>query len=61
MYSIDMSTLALIPLHNNGIDGRLSVVDATLPGQSGKKKLLRSYYTLEMVTEAANGKLTTLT
>lgn len=61
LYSLDMSTLALIPLHNNGIDGRLSVVEATLPGQSGRKKLLRSYYTLEMVTEAANGKLTTLT
>lgn len=61
LYVLDMSTMALIPLHNNGVDGRLSVVEATLPGQSGTKKLLRSYYTFKMQTEAANGKLTGLT
>lgn len=61
LYILDSSTMAIIPLDHNGIDGRLSIVDATAKGQSGVKKLLRAYYTLEVETESANGKLTTLT
>lgn len=60
LYIFDSSTISVIPLSNNGVDGRLSVVDASLPGQSGTKKLLRAYYTTEVVTEAANAKISGL-
>lgn len=57
LYILDTSKMSIIPLSNNGVDGRLSVVDATQPGQSGKKKLLRGYYTFKLETETGVSKL----
>lgn len=51
LWIIDSSGIAIIPLSNNGIDGRLSIIDGTAPGQAGKRKILRAYYTLEFSTE----------
>lgn len=57
IYIIDDSTIEIIPLVSNGVNGRLSVVDATQPGQDGKKSALRGKYTFKFEREAANVKL----
>jgi hypothetical protein len=57
VYIIDDSTIEIIPLVSNGVNGRLSVVDATAPGQDGKKSALRGKYTFKFEREAANVKL----
>lgn len=54
VYSLDTSKLSLIPLSNNGVDGRLSIVDGTAPGQAGERKILRSYYTLQVDLEGGH-------
>lgn len=54
VYSLDSSKLALIPLSNNGVDGRLSIVDGTAPGQAGQRKILRGYYTLQVDLEGGH-------
>lgn len=61
LYILDTSSIELIPLVNNGINGRLSVVDATTPGQDGKKKVLRAKYTLVFRLQAGMAKLYGLT
>lgn len=55
VYMLDSSTISLIPLNNNGVDGRLSVVDGTAKGQAGKRSILRAYYTLELPLEGGVG------
>lgn len=57
IYIIDDSTIEIIPLVSNGVNGRLGVVDATQPGQDGKKSALRGKYTFKFEREAANVKL----
>lgn len=57
IYIIDDSTIEVIPLVNNGVNGRLGVVDATAPGQDGKKSALRGKYTFKVERESANVKL----
>ena len=54
-YMLDSSKISLIPLSNNGVDGRLSVVDGTANGQAGQRKILRAYYTLQTDLEAGHG------
>lgn len=61
LYILDTSSLELLPLVNNGVNGRLSVEDATTPGQDGKKKVLRAKYTLVVGMEAGMSKLYGLT
>lgn len=61
LYILDTSKLELTPLVNNGINGRLSVEDATTPGQDGKKKVLRAKYTLVVRMQAGMSKLYALT
>lgn len=56
LYVLDSSKISLKPLVNNGVNGRLSVYDATTPGQDGKKKVLRGKYTLQFDLEAGMGK-----
>jgi hypothetical protein len=51
LWILDSSSIAIIPLSNNGIDGRLSIIDGTAPGQAGTRKILRAYYTVEFATE----------
>ena len=57
LYILDSSMIELVPLVNNGINGRLSVEDATTPGQDGKKKVLRAKYTLVFRLEAGMARL----
>lgn len=57
LYILDTSKLELVPLVNNGINGRLSIEDATTPGQDGKKKVLRAKYTLVVRMQAGMSKL----
>ncbi len=57
LYILDTSSLELTPLVNNGINGRLSVEDATTPGKDGKKKVLRAKYTLVVRMQAGMSKL----
>lgn len=57
LYILDTSSLELVPLVNNGINGRLSVEDATAPGRDGKKKVLRAKYTLVVRMQAGLSKL----
>lgn len=61
LYILDSSMLELIPLVNNGINGRLSVEDATTPGSDKKKKVLRAKYTLKVSLQSGMGKLYGLT
>jgi len=61
LYILDTSKLELTPLVNNGINGRLSVEDATTPGRDGKKKVLRAKYTLVVRMQAGMSKLYGLT
>jgi hypothetical protein len=61
LYILDTSKLELVPLVNNGINGRLSVEDATTPGQDGKKKVLRAKYTLVVRMQTGMSKLYALT
>lgn len=61
LYILDSSMIELVPLVNNGINGRLSVADATTPGQDGKKKVLRAKYTLVFRLEAGMARLYGLT
>ena len=61
VYILDTSKLELVPLVNNGINGRLSVEDATTPGQDGKKKVLRAKYTLVVRMQTGMSKIYALT
>jgi len=61
LYILDSSKLALLPLENNGVNGRLAIVEATAPGASGKRKILRGHYTLVVELEAGHAKLIRLT
>lgn len=61
LYVLDSSKLAILPLENNGINGRLALVDGTTTGASGKRRILRGHYTLVVELEAGHGKLVTLT
>lgn len=61
LYVLDTSKLAILPLDNNGINGRLALVDGTTTGASGKRRILRGHYTLVVELEAGSGKLVTLT
>jgi hypothetical protein len=61
LYILDSSSIELVPLVNNGINGRLSVEDATTPGQDGKKKVLRAKYTLVFRLQAGMARLYGLT
>lgn len=61
LYVLDSSMIELLPLVNNGINGRLGVEDATTPGKDGKKKVLRAKYTLVFRLQAGMGKLYGLT
>ena len=61
LYVVDSSKLALLPLENNGVNGRLALVDGTTPGASGKRRILRGHYTLVVELEASHGKLIRLT
>lgn len=61
LYILDSSMIELTPLVNNGINGRLSVEDATTRGQDGKKKVLRAKYTLVFRLEAGMARLYGLT
>lgn len=61
LYILDTSCLELIPLVNNGVNGRLSIEDATTPGKDGKKSVLRAKYTLKVAMQAGMSKLYGLT
>lgn len=61
LYILDSSYVELVPLVNNGINGKLSVEDATAPGKDGKKKVLRAKYTLVFRLQGGMGKLYGLT
>lgn len=61
VYVLDSSKLAIVPLQNNGVNGRLALVEATTPGASGKKKLLRAHHTLVVDHENAHAKAYNLT
>lgn len=61
LYILDSSYIELVPLVNNGINGRLSVEDATENGKDGKKKVLRAKYTLTFKLQGGMGKLYGLT
>lgn len=61
LYILDTSYIQLVPLVNNGINGRLGVSDATTPGQDGKKAVLRAKYTLVFKLQGGMGKLYGLT
>lgn len=61
LYILDSSSIELVPLVNNGINGRLGVEDATTPGQDGKKKVLRAKYTLVFRLQAGMARLYGLT
>lgn len=54
VYTLDTSKLSLIPLSNNGVDGRLSIVDGTANGAAGSRKILRAYYTLQVDLEGGH-------
>ena len=61
LYILDTSYISLVPLVNNGVNGRLSVEDATTPGTDGKKSVLRAKYTLVFKLQGGMGKLYGLT
>ena len=61
MYVLDTSKLAILPLENNGISGRLALVDGTTTGASGKRRILRAHYTLVVELEAGHAKAINLT
>lgn len=61
LYLLDSSYISLIPLVNNGVNGRLGIEDATTPGQDGTKKVLRAKYTLVFKLQGGMGKLYGLT
>lgn len=61
LYILDTSYIELVPLVNNGINGRLSVADASTPGKDGRKKVLRAKYTLVFKLQGGMGKLYGLT
>ena len=61
LYILDSSYVSLVPLVNNGINGRLGVEDATTPGKDGKKSVLRAKYTLVFKLQGGMGKLYGLT
>lgn len=61
LYVVDSSKLGLLPLENNGVNGRLALVDGTTTGASGKRRILRGHYTLVVELEASHGKLIRLT
>lgn len=61
LYALDTSKLAILPLENNGISGRLALVDGTTKGASGKRRILRAHYTLVVNNEAGLAKAIRLT
>lgn len=61
LYILDSTKAAILPLDNNGVNGRLALVDGTTTGASGKRRILRGHYTLVVELEAGHGKLITLT
>lgn len=61
LYVLDTSKLAIIPLENNGVSGRLALVDGTTVGASGKRRILRAHYTLVVELEAGHAKAIGLT
>ena len=61
LYILDTSYIQLVPLVNNGVNGKLGIQDATTPGQDGQKKVLRAKYTLVFKLQGGMGKLYGLT
>jgi len=61
LYILDTNYIELVPLVNNGINGKLSVEDASTPGRDGKKKVLRAKYTLVFKLQGGMAKLYGLT
>jgi hypothetical protein len=61
LYILDTNYIELIPLVNNGINGKLSVIDATTSGQDGSKKVLRAKYTLVFKLQGGMAKMYGLT
>jgi len=61
VYILDTGSLEIVPLVNNGINGKLSIEDATTPGTDGKRKVLRAKYTLVTRLQGGMGKLYGLT
>lgn len=61
LYVLDTSKLGILPLVNNGINGRLALVDGTENGASGKRRILRGHYTLVTELEAGMAKAINLT
>lgn len=53
----DTSKIGLGPQEGNGESGSVAVVEATLPGQDGKKKVIRGHLTMEVEQEKAHGYL----
>ena len=53
----DTSKIGLGPQEGNGESGSVAVVEATLPGQDGKKKVIRGHLTMEVELEKAHGYL----
>jgi hypothetical protein len=60
MYILDTDHIKLGYLAGNGDSGSLKVVDASTPGQDGKRKRLIGKYTLRVETEKAHSILTGL-
>lgn len=61
LYILDSSKLGLLPLENNGVNGRLALIDGTANGASGKRRIIRGHYTLVVELEAGHAKMIRLT
>lgn len=53
----DTSKVGLGPQEGNGESGAVAVVNATLPGQDGKKNVIRGHLTMRVEQEKAHGYL----
>lgn len=60
LWVIDSSSISVKPMKNNGAGHGFKLVDATTPGQDGKKTRILGHYTFQVDLEAGNGLLTGL-
>jgi hypothetical protein len=61
LWILDKRHIEIGPLSNNGVEGAFHVEDATLPGQDGKKSVIRGKYTMRVGQEKTHARLTGLT
>lgn len=57
LWILDTERIKAGPLEGNGESGRVAVIDATLPGQDGKKNVIRGHLTFKFEQEKAHGYL----